>query len=163
EGEGPVGEQRSKLRGPVPCKKKDDLAHDKEDVQRDANGQRKAYIGQSDTPCIGLAPPQNGALTLRRVGCSDVADPPRPRIVYYESVLVGLLTRGSPSVDAESQWDLRAERGTRTTAWDGNRVVRMVVHAGPLSARGYGVLFFSSRRRHTRLVSGWSSDVCSSD
>src|ERR1019366_9847134 len=26
-----------------------------------------------------------------------------------------------------------------------------------------GSLFFSSRRRHTRLVSDWSSDVCSSD
>src|SRR5258706_6867590 len=25
------------------------------------------------------------------------------------------------------------------------------------------VVFFSSRRRHTRLVSDWSSDVCSSD
>src|SRR5262249_59909330 len=25
------------------------------------------------------------------------------------------------------------------------------------------VFFFSSRRRHTRLVSDWSSDVCSSD
>src|SRR5262249_56741897 len=25
------------------------------------------------------------------------------------------------------------------------------------------LLFFSSRRRHTRLVSDWSSDVCSSD
>src|SRR5262249_56874238 len=33
-------------------------------------------------------------------------------------------------------------------------------------ARGGGegrVFFFSSRRRHTRLVSDWSSDVCSSD
>ena len=29
---------------------------------------------------------------------------------------------------------------------------------------GGGVcFFFSSRRRHTRLVSDWSSDVCSSD
>src|SRR5262249_58369921 len=27
----------------------------------------------------------------------------------------------------------------------------------------YFVFFFSSRRRHTRLVSDWSSDVCSSD
>src|SRR5262249_57951427 len=27
----------------------------------------------------------------------------------------------------------------------------------------YTVFFFSSRRRHTRLVSDWSSDVCSSD
>src|SRR5262249_56593784 len=27
----------------------------------------------------------------------------------------------------------------------------------------HGVFFFSSRRRHTRLVSDWSSDVCSSD
>src|SRR5262249_59347580 len=26
-----------------------------------------------------------------------------------------------------------------------------------------GYFFFSSRRRHTRLVSDWSSDVCSSD
>src|ERR1019366_10034700 len=26
-----------------------------------------------------------------------------------------------------------------------------------------GIGFFSSRRRHTRLVSDWSSDVCSSD
>src|SRR5258706_10200377 len=33
------------------------------------------------------------------------------------------------------------------------------------TADGWGlfVFFFSSRRRHTRLVSDWSSDVCSSD
>src|SRR5437016_9718947 len=35
---------------------------------------------------------------------------------------------------------------------------------GCLNARLFEVLFFvSSRRRHTRLVSDWSSDVCSSD
>ena len=28
---------------------------------------------------------------------------------------------------------------------------------------GKGVFFFSSRRRHTRFTSDWSSDVCSSD
>src|SRR5258706_6886727 len=28
---------------------------------------------------------------------------------------------------------------------------------------GHIFFFFSSRRRHTRLVSDWSSDVCSSD
>src|SRR5260370_32561121 len=27
----------------------------------------------------------------------------------------------------------------------------------------YGVVFFSSRRRHTRFKCDWSSDVCSSD
>src|SRR5258706_5195979 len=27
----------------------------------------------------------------------------------------------------------------------------------------HALFFFSSRRRHTRLVSDWSSDVCSSD
>src|SRR5262245_64449853 len=27
----------------------------------------------------------------------------------------------------------------------------------------YGFFFFSSRRRHTRCLSDWSSDVCSSD
>src|SRR5262249_42862434 len=31
------------------------------------------------------------------------------------------------------------------------------------SSPGIWVFFFSSRRRHTRLVSDWSSDVCSSD
>src|SRR5438093_6239504 len=31
------------------------------------------------------------------------------------------------------------------------------------SARFLWFFFFSSRRRHTRLVSDWSSDVCSSD
>src|ERR1019366_2175278 len=45
-------------------------------------------------------------------------------------------------------------------------------NAGALATAGYGtalgviraaVEFFSSRRRHTRLVSDWSSDVCSSD
>src|ERR1019366_8737492 len=34
--------------------------------------------------------------------------------------------------------------------------------ADPGSAAAFSV-FFSSRRRHTRLVSDWSSDVCSSD
>src|SRR5437016_12260377 len=38
------------------------------------------------------------------------------------------------------------------------------VHRGVLSRMvGRLVFFFSSRRRHTRLVSDWSSDVCSSD
>src|SRR5438046_8308263 len=32
----------------------------------------------------------------------------------------------------------------------------------PPPALGH-IFFFSSRRRHTRLVSDWSSDVCSSD
>src|SRR5258706_7369712 len=32
-----------------------------------------------------------------------------------------------------------------------------------LSCRFAIFFFFSSRRRHTRLVSDWSSDVCSSD
>src|SRR5256885_12869037 len=33
----------------------------------------------------------------------------------------------------------------------------------PLIARTCVVVFFSSRRRHTRLQGDWSSDVCSSD
>src|SRR5258706_12065736 len=38
----------------------------------------------------------------------------------------------------------------------------MLCHMRPTSS-GTFVFFFSSRRRHTRLVSDWSSDVCSSD
>src|SRR5258706_2314294 len=33
----------------------------------------------------------------------------------------------------------------------------------PGSSCSTSLFFFSSRRRHTRLVSDWSSDVCSSD
>src|SRR5260221_10115686 len=33
----------------------------------------------------------------------------------------------------------------------------------PVSAVGSFVFFFSSRRRHTRSLCDWSSDVCSSD
>src|SRR5262245_64384072 len=33
----------------------------------------------------------------------------------------------------------------------------------PLCSFGLCVFFFSSRRRHTRCLSDWSSDVCSSD
>src|SRR5437016_13905038 len=43
----------------------------------------------------------------------------------------------------------------------------LVVREGVLCIRGDVLrdflFFFSSRRRHTRLVSDWSSDVCSSD
>src|SRR5262249_57288465 len=37
------------------------------------------------------------------------------------------------------------------------------VHGCQMRQRARGEFFFSSRRRHTRLVSDWSSDVCSSD
>src|SRR5258706_10237031 len=33
----------------------------------------------------------------------------------------------------------------------------------PRHSYQFAFFFFSSRRRHTRLVSDWSSDVCSSD
>src|SRR5258706_4979117 len=43
-------------------------------------------------------------------------------------------------------------------------VMLMPSHSVPDSTgAGSGAFFFSSRRRHTRLVSDWSSDVCSSD
>src|SRR5262249_59169286 len=38
------------------------------------------------------------------------------------------------------------------------------LHVGGVAlGRSICFFFFSSRRRHTRLVSDWSSDVCSSD
>src|SRR5262249_58530337 len=40
------------------------------------------------------------------------------------------------------------------------RVIRLLHYADLLFT---ALFFFSSRRRHTRLVSDWSSDVCSSD
>src|SRR5262249_59703453 len=41
------------------------------------------------------------------------------------------------------------------------RVLLASAQSGPLP--DFVFFFFSSRRRHTRLVSDWSSDVCSSD
>src|SRR5215213_11430758 len=39
-----------------------------------------------------------------------------------------------------------------------------IVRRRPVGGQGaVAPFFFSSRRRHTRLVSDWSSDVCSSD
>src|SRR5205085_4668253 len=35
--------------------------------------------------------------------------------------------------------------------------------AAPVHASRYALVFFSSRRRHTRFDCDWSSDVCSSD
>src|SRR5262249_59941190 len=42
-------------------------------------------------------------------------------------------------------------------------VFAYVVLAVSVTCRVVLFFFFSSRRRHTRLVSDWSSDVCSSD
>src|SRR5438093_3226335 len=42
-------------------------------------------------------------------------------------------------------------------------MVSSSIDALSATPRGLGALFFSSIRRHTRLVSDWSSDVCSSD
>src|SRR5258706_9713904 len=51
--------------------------------------------------------------------------------------------------------------------YDVNRMLviykSMLVRAVALSTLFGVFFFFSSRRRHTRLVSDWSSDVCSSD
>src|SRR5262249_59347917 len=46
----------------------------------------------------------------------------------------------------------------RTERYMGNKSCLLMNRRRQLCA-----LFFSSRRRHTRLVSDWSSDVCSSD
>src|SRR5262249_60001773 len=43
------------------------------------------------------------------------------------------------------------------------RCRQLLCHTYRVSAYTRRFFFFSSRRRHTRLVSDWSSDVCSSD
>src|SRR3989339_1525344 len=43
------------------------------------------------------------------------------------------------------------------------RAHSIAAQGGINAAKNYPNDFFSSRRRHTRLVSDWSSDVCSSD
>src|SRR5437762_5814801 len=41
--------------------------------------------------------------------------------------------------------------------------VGRVIYSGTMSKILYPSFFFSSRRRHTRYIGDWSSDVCSSD
>src|SRR5256885_7021914 len=53
----------------------------------------------------------------------------------------------------------RVANGLRVTAFDGARPLLMLAPGADVEA----ALFFSSRRRHTRLQGDWSSDVCSSD
>src|SRR5256885_12079045 len=48
-------------------------------------------------------------------------------------------------------------------AWKGPRVCGLLVRAGDTGIASVEDVFFSSRRRHTRLQGDWSSDVCSSD
>src|SRR5258706_369727 len=58
---------------------------------------------------------------------------------------------------------------TRNKTRDGLIRVRNIIalkggfHTSLVHGVNMFVFFFSSRRRHTRLVSDWSSDVCSSD
>src|SRR5262249_58175811 len=54
----------------------------------------------------------------------------------------------------------RQSRGTDRDA--GGRERQRYTHDSSVMCR-YIFFFFSSRRRHTILVSDWSSDVCSSD
>src|SRR5262249_57706910 len=61
----------------------------------------------------------------------------------------GVCSDGTVGFDSTQQWHgLMCVAAVRSLAW---------------SVVLFGVFFFSSRRRHTRLVSDWSSDVCSSD
>src|SRR5262249_38917565 len=64
-----------------------------------------------------------------------------------------------------SLWTLAAFTVSRIVRLFSNLSISYVqVICGPVVHRVVlGFFFFSSRRRHTRLVSDWSSDVCSSD
>ena len=46
--------------------------------------------------------------------------------------------------------------------WDGDAKGEKMKDKSERVVGGF-LFFFSSRRRHTRLVRDWSSDVCSSD
>src|SRR5256886_7056936 len=50
-----------------------------------------------------------------------------------------------------------------TAEWTGVRLATILQSAGVDLSPGNWILFFSSRRRHTRFDCDWSSDVCSSD
>src|SRR5262249_57987438 len=50
----------------------------------------------------------------------------------------------------------------RGTSWCSDRDCSASIACG-MMYWSFLFFFFSSRRRHTRLVSDWSSDVCSSD
>src|SRR5436853_3008885 len=53
--------------------------------------------------------------------------------------------------------------GQRVITFFGRRLISARREGTPAAALGCKKVFFSSRRRHTRCLSDWSSDVCSSD
>src|SRR5947199_288413 len=57
---------------------------------------------------------------------------------------------------------LAASRGARVIGVDAASRLLELARERALDQR-VDVVFFSSRRRHTRCLSDWSSDVCSSD
>src|SRR5262249_60122136 len=73
------------------------------------------------------------------------------QLIARAALMRGDRARGEPGVSDRPFATTRAVRS----------VVRLQIIKKPL--RDLLRFFFSSRRRHTRLVSDWSSDVCSSD
>src|ERR1035438_3385730 len=63
-------------------------------------------------------------------------------------------------VPPPSVWPTRCNSTYTRAGYSGRRNGRR--RAGPLLQK-LRIFFFSSRRRHTRCLSDWSSDVCSSD
>src|SRR5437763_496408 len=59
--------------------------------------------------------------------------------------------------------NLRAAQGDALDVLPRAGTVRFFVRGTYLFHQGDPSFFFSSRRRHTRYIGDWSSDVCSSD
>src|SRR5215204_2674048 len=57
-------------------------------------------------------------------------------------------------------WSRRGARAFGSTPRNWGKNVTLLAS---ITAEGLGWFFFSSRRRHTRSLCDWSSDVCSSD
>src|ERR1035438_10168136 len=80
------------------------------------------------------------------------------RAAGYEVVVIAIKDETSPEIEG---------RGAASTPWlslgELSKLIESVQQEGVRRAIIAGLFFFSSRRRHTRCLSDWSSDVCSSD
>src|SRR5262249_51115414 len=118
--------------------------------------------GQSQRECQG----GEGARVRLRCALTCAEQAEHVRLYRSDNLTLMVVCKHSPANDA-SQSCLRIG-GTNVKVKplgkhiSGDLFVERTTKADPDKTLGTA-FFFSSRRRHTRLVSDWSSDVCSSD
>src|SRR5436189_233709 len=110
-----------------------------------------------------LALPDTGSVapgSVRMVACARGIRATTAQMSAGE--VVADLAHGQLRACVADDPDIRPRRQRAARGRSGS-LCRVVLSRHALGAGGASLFFFSSRRRHTRYIGDWSSDVCSSD